>query len=322
MMRLVFLLLVLTNSTLGQTLPRVRSEEAAKHLVSSTPPIYPALARQGRISGDVLLEIAVAPDGKTRVRHVISGHPLLVDSAVIAVSGWRFRPFFIDGKPATVVTVLIVPFDNNEAQHPASLAQAAFQYDFWTTERLAQAALAGGNLQAAETQLKKAQELLAPVAGEWRDILSRSQWFLDSGNLSKAQQKYDEAERNYHAGLELLQKGDKGTPEVAAALAGLGALYLEEKRYDLALDDLSRAIAIYQKNFKKTGSGDPDARQFYGEVIANDSWMLSEVERSLKNYPEAINRCRTVLEFQEFLSAASRDSIVSGCQKTIAEPIR
>lgn len=320
MMRWVFLLLILANSALGQTLQRVQSEEAAKHLVSSPAPIYPPLAQQTGISGDVLLEIAVAPDGKTFVRRVISGHPLLVQAAITAVNKWKFQPFIVDGKPATVLTAVIVPFGYAGNQTAVDKAQMLFQYDFWTTENLAQAALARGNFQSVEERLKKAQELLAAVASDVRNNPERLQWFLDSGDLSKAQQNYDEAEQRYRRGLELLQNGDKEAPEIAVVLARLGALYAEEKRYDLARDHLSHSIAIYQKNLKKIGTGNPGARQFYGAAIANDSWMLSEVEHQLKNYPEAINRCRTVLEFQDFLSTANRDSVVSACQKTIAEP--
>ena len=318
-MRWAFLLLILASNALGQTLPRVQPEEAAKHLVSNMSPIYPPFAQQTRISGDVLLEIAIAPDGKTFVRRLISGHPLLVQAAITAVNNWQFQPFIVDGKPATVVTAVIVPFGNAGNQSAADQTQVIFQYYFWTTESFTQAALARGDFLGAEQQLKKAHDLLVPVASDPRNNPERLQWILDSGDLSKAQQKYDEAEQSYHKGLELLQKRDKEAAEVAAVLARLGALYAEEKRYDLARDHFSHSIVIYQKNLKKIGSGNPGARQFYGAAIANESWMLSEVERHLNNHPEAINQCRTVLEFQDFLNTANRDSIVSGCQKTIAE---
>ncbi len=124
MMRWVFVFLVLANNAVGQTLPRVPSEEATKHLVSGPPPIYPSFAQQTRISGEVLLEISIAPDGKTSVHRLISGHPLLVQAAITAVNKWQFQPFIVDGKPATVLTVVIVPFGNAGKQAAADQVQS------------------------------------------------------------------------------------------------------------------------------------------------------------------------------------------------------
>jgi TonB family protein len=319
-MKWVILVLVFATSTLGQTtLPRVSSEEAVKHLVSSSPPVYPPLAQQTRISGDVLLEIVVTADGKTSLRHVISGHPLLIQAAIDAVQTWRFQPFIVDGNPAAVVTAVIVPIGNAANQTAADQVELRFQYDFWTTESLARGALAKGDFSGAEAQLRKAQEFLAAFSGEGRNNPERLQYFMDSGDLSRAQQKFDEAEQNYRKGLELAQKGNPEGPDVAAVLARLASLYAQEKRYELARDNFSHSITIYRKILKRIGSNNPGARQVYGAAIANESWMLSEIERTTNNQTEVVNQCRTVVEFQEFLGAADRDSILSGCQKAIAD---
>ncbi len=46
------------------------------------PPVYPPLARQARIAGDVVLEIRVRRHGTLASAKVISGHPMLVRAAV------------------------------------------------------------------------------------------------------------------------------------------------------------------------------------------------------------------------------------------------
>jgi len=53
-------------------------------------PTYPDIARRMQLNGKVRLEVTIAPDG--RVKHVrpLGGHPVLVNSAVDAVKGWRF----------------------------------------------------------------------------------------------------------------------------------------------------------------------------------------------------------------------------------------
>ena len=318
-MRLLPLFLLLASNTFCQNLAHVQTEDAERHLLISHSPVYPGLAQQTRVTGDVLLEITIAANGKTSVRRVISGHPLLIPATIDAVQGWQFQPFVIDGKPTAVVTVVTVPFGEVGSQKVTDQTQLRFQYDFWTAENMARAALAKGDLQSAEEHLIKARDLLAPFMDEPRNSPERLQWFLDSGDLSKAKQMYDEAEQSYRKGLELVQKRDKEAPETALMFAKLGVFYSEQKRYDLARENLIRSIAVYRKNFNRVGSDNPSARQIYGVSIAKELWILSKVEQQAGNSPEAIKQCRAAEEFKDFLNAAERDLIVSGC-KTMAEP--
>jgi len=50
-------------------------------LTRLTNPIYPTLARQTRISGDVELAVEVRADGAVTSATVVKGHPLLVQAA-------------------------------------------------------------------------------------------------------------------------------------------------------------------------------------------------------------------------------------------------
>jgi len=47
-----------------------------------SPPVYPPLARRAHISGDVLILVSVRSDGTVEKAEVLSGHPLLKQSAV------------------------------------------------------------------------------------------------------------------------------------------------------------------------------------------------------------------------------------------------
>lgn len=51
---------------------------------------YPPLARQARISGDVLVKIGVRPDGSTVSTEVISGHPLFKQAALDSAQKSKF----------------------------------------------------------------------------------------------------------------------------------------------------------------------------------------------------------------------------------------
>jgi TonB family protein len=83
--------------------------QAAK-LVERVVPVYPPLARQARISGAVRLHAILAKDGTVKSLEVISGHPLLIQSAIDAVRKWRYAPTFINGKRVEVDTTIDVIF--------------------------------------------------------------------------------------------------------------------------------------------------------------------------------------------------------------------
>lgn len=83
--------------------------QAAK-LISQPMPVYPPLARQARIQGNVVLHAIIAKDGRVEQLSVISGHPLLIQSALDAVRQWRYQPTTLNGAPVEVDTTITVTF--------------------------------------------------------------------------------------------------------------------------------------------------------------------------------------------------------------------
>jgi len=61
----------------------------AASILSQTRPLYPPLARQARIQGNVVLHAIIDKEGKVAQLEVVSGHPLLVQAALDAVKQWR-----------------------------------------------------------------------------------------------------------------------------------------------------------------------------------------------------------------------------------------
>jgi TonB family protein len=58
----------------------------------STPPEYPAIARQMNLHGLVQLEVTIKAAGSVKEVRVVGGHPLLADAAVRSVKQWQFEP--------------------------------------------------------------------------------------------------------------------------------------------------------------------------------------------------------------------------------------
>jgi TonB family protein len=73
-------------------------------------PIYPRQALETRIQGDVILEATVAENGQIQNLVVISGHPLLANAAVEAVSKWHYHPYLLNGEPVRKQTRITVTF--------------------------------------------------------------------------------------------------------------------------------------------------------------------------------------------------------------------
>jgi TonB family protein len=316
-MRSIAVLLALIASAVGQTTPtRVSPDDAAKHLMKRVSPDYPPLAEQAHIQGNIILEISIDETGAASVHRLVSGHPMLVPAAIKAANQWKYQPFEIDGKPAPVITLAMVTF-GNPANHTAEdRTEILLQDAFWRAVESAQAALAKRDYAGTEDQLNKAKDLVPPDGPDLHHIPERWQWMTTMGYLRMAQQKYDEAEQYLRKALALRESRafDKDTPELAASFANLGNLFVEEKRSDLARENFVRSVAIYQQDFKKVGAGSPGAQQVYGRAIAHQSWVLFNLAKQRNDAGDADKECRTVLDFQNFLSTADRESFVSACQ--------
>jgi protein TonB len=80
-------------------------------LVYKVEPEFSEEARKAKHQGVVVLTIEVDPSGIVRNVHVRQSLGLGLDEkAVEAVSHWRFRPAFLDGKPVTTDAVVQVNF--------------------------------------------------------------------------------------------------------------------------------------------------------------------------------------------------------------------
>ena len=89
---------------------RVGGQVQTAKLINKVQPIYPPLAKQARIQGTVRLQAVIAKDGSVVELQVVSGHPLLQQSALEAVRQWRYQPTLLNGEPVEVVTTIDVIF--------------------------------------------------------------------------------------------------------------------------------------------------------------------------------------------------------------------
>lgn len=327
LMRLLSFISLMAIAAFGQTAPPwISSDIAITHLIKSPQADYPPKAELARIQGNVIIEIKVDTSGTALVARVVSGHPLLVPAAVNAVNRWKYQPFEVDGKPATVRTVVLVAFGNAAYYETEGRVGMRFQNDFWTAEESAEAKLAKKDYAGSEEQLNRIRDLISSGSNPSDHLFERWQWMTTMGQLRKEQKNYAEAELYYKKALELHENKweDKNSPSIAVSLANLAALFMEENRPELARDNGVRALEILEKNFKRAGGGNPGARQSYGRAIEQESSLLLKLAKERADVSEINKQCRTISDFQSFLDSADRNSVLSACQvettKQVNEP--
>lgn len=79
-------------------------------LIHRVVPPYPELAKRIRVEGPVVMHAAIGRDGTIHRLQVISGHPMLRQAALDAVSQWRYRPYLLNGQPLEVETQITFNF--------------------------------------------------------------------------------------------------------------------------------------------------------------------------------------------------------------------
>jgi len=81
--------------------------------VSDVAPMYPAIAREARVQGVVILEAVIGEEGAVRDVRVLRSIPLLDTAAIEAVHQWRYTPTLLNGEPVPVVMAITVAFKLN-----------------------------------------------------------------------------------------------------------------------------------------------------------------------------------------------------------------
>jgi len=93
---------------------RVSAGVAAGQLLTPIRPVYPAIAKEARIQGTVVVEATISKQGTVEHARVVSGPPLLTGAALSAIDQARYRPYKLNGEPVEVATTIQVIFTLSE----------------------------------------------------------------------------------------------------------------------------------------------------------------------------------------------------------------
>lgn len=79
--------------------------------IGGVMPVYPPSARAAGVSGTVVLQALIGPDGLVhKLTPISSPSPSLTSAATAAVRMWRYRPYLLNGQPVAVTTYIDVSF--------------------------------------------------------------------------------------------------------------------------------------------------------------------------------------------------------------------
>lgn len=93
---------------------RVASTVLQGKAIERRVPVYPELVRRIHLQGDVAVEVIISPEGRVESARAISGHPMLIATALEAARGWRFGPTILNGVPVRVTGVITFVFKLTE----------------------------------------------------------------------------------------------------------------------------------------------------------------------------------------------------------------
>ncbi|HYM74463.1 MAG TPA: energy transducer TonB [Candidatus Dormibacteraeota bacterium] len=96
-------------ATSGQRVPVAESVMRSLR-IQKVDPVYPPIAIQEGIQGEVLFDVRINTSGSVEGVMLISGHPRLVPAAIEAVKHWKYGPYVMDGNAVAVATTVRLSF--------------------------------------------------------------------------------------------------------------------------------------------------------------------------------------------------------------------
>lgn len=79
-------------------------------LISKIAPVYPVIAKQAGIAGDIVIKTSLDKNGNVGHMEVVSGPPMLRQPALEALRRWKYKPSTLNGEPVPVTILVTLRF--------------------------------------------------------------------------------------------------------------------------------------------------------------------------------------------------------------------
>lgn len=284
--RMVAVAVLLLSCAWASEIPRVSQPEAKEHLVKQGAPIYPPTAFAGNIQGAVKLELLINERGVVADAKIVTGHPLLTQTARDTMLRWTFRPFTVNGAVTPVIADMEMrfaigskPTDNDEVKLIKAYTKGATE---------AQKALQAGQFDIAEKYASDARA--SAEAGGDREWIRLADANALLGHARFGQRRYAEAEEDYRHAVEIRRSHLKtDDPKLGEAYSALGICLLTEGKREGGESALAKSIEILKPQLPLFETA--EAKQGYSRVVALHSFELARLAYSRTDLQQAKTRC-------------------------------
>ena len=239
--------LVAYNRCVASQLSSLKGAPRTPDLIRQVRPRYPALAKQVRIQGTVILEAVISKRGFVENLRVVKGHPLLIQRALDAVKQWRYKPTVLNGVPVEVITRITVNINSGlssdermwiaEGEYIKKLLRAAEQGDARAQYTLGFMYYEGEGVPEDTVEAVKWLRKAAEQGDDWAQHVAQLYLcfiYFDGGQ--GVPKDYTEAVKWYRMVAE---------QDPAQAQLGLGQIYEDEDDEDGVPKDDVKAYAWY-----------------------------------------------------------------------------
>ncbi len=268
------------------TIRTVSSDEAKTHCIQRIEPSIPPIAKAIRVGGKVTLHITISRTGTVAGATVLSGPPLLVQSAIDAVKQWKYKPFFEGDAPVEVVVDVEVDFPGGM---PESESEARKKY--FPLEDECRGLLGAHKYVEAEDKCRQAVGISDQLPEN--SVLERSASRSLLANALFLLQRFPEAIPLYEEALKLNQGRLKpDDADLASNYANLGRAYG-------AIGDLSKADAMF------------------GVAVSTFRAAIKNLPEMSENYARRLKR--TLSEYADLKDAEGQADVASELRKQATE---
>jgi TonB family protein len=251
---------------------KVPAAAATGHLISKTEPVYPPLAKAANIGGVVVVEATIASDGHVAKVRALSGHPMLLQSAMDAVRKWRYQPFLLNGNAIQVVTRVEVNF----SAPPDATHDLSAKYD--EQEKACSGLQVEEKYAEADTICKKALEIALQLPGELYDT-TRQRAYHYAGRAAFKLNRGTEALADFQESSKL---NTDTTPyrdllishiDLARAYELVGQLKESDGEYEAA----DQALTLWKNDMKRGEKyADGETAKHHHQDLADAKSMILE----------------------------------------------
>jgi TonB family protein len=79
-------------------------------LLSKVLPVYPMMAKETGVAGDVVVKASIDKNGNVGRMEIVSGPTMLRQSALDALRRWKYKPSTLDGEPVAATIIVTLKF--------------------------------------------------------------------------------------------------------------------------------------------------------------------------------------------------------------------